>query len=129
LNNPNLWQSVVVSSLVQWVRAVRQALPGARTGDAEVLHRLRIAIKRYRYAMEIVDESGLGKVRPAIREARALQADLGNLHDLDVLIGLVRRSGGTGGRTALLARLLQERQRAADGVLGALERFRPEVPS
>jgi len=107
------------------LRQVERALPAARTGDAEALHALRIAVKKHRYALEILAETGFGKVRPAIRAARALQAGLGHLHDLDVLIGRVRRSSGPGAGRALLARLLQERRRAATGVLAALARFRP----
>ncbi|HET6373719.1 MAG TPA: CHAD domain-containing protein [Candidatus Polarisedimenticolia bacterium] len=74
------------------LRKVRQALPKARRGGAEALHELRIKIKRYRYALEILDLAGIKTARPAIERARSLQTALGKLHDVDVLIELVKRS-------------------------------------
>ncbi|OLD63616.1 MAG: hypothetical protein AUI47_08640 [Acidobacteria bacterium 13_1_40CM_2_68_5] len=107
--------------------AVLRACREARDGDAEALHRLRIAIKRHRYAMEILAEAGVGGLRPAIREARVLQTHLGDLHDLDLLIDLVHQEAHRPGGESLLRRLLRRRQ--AERVMSRLSRYRPAIGS
>lgn len=113
------------------LRAAARLLAGARRGDPEDLHALRIRIKRYRYALEIVEESGHRDVRPAIAEARRLQRCLGRVHDLDVLAALVRGwtspvgerrlPGGRPAVRALLRRLDADRQRAVGDVRRTLD--------
>jgi CHAD domain-containing protein len=70
-------------------RALWAALRKASSGRADDLHGLRIAVKRWRYSLEILQASGLQRCPKAIRAARQLQTSLGSLHDLDVLIHLV----------------------------------------
>ncbi|PYT16652.1 MAG: hypothetical protein DMF51_04190 [Acidobacteria bacterium] len=109
--------------------AVLRACREARNGGAEALHRLRIAIKRQRYAMEILAEAGVGGLRPAIREARVLQTHLGDLHDVDLLIDLVHQEAYRPGGGSLLRRLLRRRSRQAERVMSRLSRYRPVTGS
>jgi len=52
--------------------------------DAEPLHRLRIAAKRLRYAIELFSQCfPAGTLRPFAEEVAALQSSLGTLHDCD----------------------------------------------
>ena len=107
------------------VQAILRARADARDGDAESMHRLRIAVKRYRYALEVLSETGIPGLQPAIRAARSLQGDLGRLHDLDVLIEAVRRESRLPGATGFLRRIQRLRSRQVEGTLRRLAGFRP----
>jgi hypothetical protein len=52
------------------------------------LHNMRIAAKRVRYALEMFEVCF--DVGDILREVTAVQEDLGEIHDLDVLIGILR---------------------------------------
>ena len=65
---------------------VRSRIARLDTGNSKTPHKLRIALKRFRYVTEIAEE-----VSPQVRVAsqptlRALQRRLGQLHDADVLL-------------------------------------------
>jgi CHAD domain-containing protein len=107
------------------VEAVLRAGSVARQGDPESMHRLRIAVKRYRYVLEVLAEAGAPMPRPAIGEARALQRELGRLHDLDVLIEWVRGAAYVPVAGAFLRRILRQRSRQAERILRRLAVFRP----
>jgi CHAD domain-containing protein len=71
--------------------AVMELVPQARrAGEIEAQHRLRIAIKHFRYRAEIL--SGLfGAGFPELRDRlKAYQDVLGRMHDLDVFVGIIR---------------------------------------
>jgi len=87
---------------------VSDAIPPAEAGDAAALHALRIAVKRYRYTLEILDLTGTRKARPAVTAARALQTRLGELHDLDVFLDLLPRTSSPAARS--LAELFATRR-------------------
>lgn len=57
---------------------------------AERLHRVRIAVKKLRYALELAVEAAHAKSSPDLKELRRAQAVLGRLHDLHVLINYAR---------------------------------------
>jgi CHAD domain-containing protein len=54
--------------------------------DEQALHLLRIQIKKFRYAMEIVTPWFGNCLNPLIQQARSMQNLLGEYHDLGVLI-------------------------------------------
>ncbi len=72
---------------------VLKLVPGARKeGEAEAQHLLRIAVKRYRYRMEILSFL-VGERYEEIHEAvKGYQEVLGKMHDLDVFAGIVREA-------------------------------------
>lgn len=105
--------------------AVARAASTAGEGDPESMHRLRIAVKRYRYVLEILAETGAPSMEPSIRAAREVQRELGRLHDLDVLIEWVRDAVHVPAAAAFLRRLLSLRSRQADRALRRLARFHP----
>jgi len=80
--------------LARRARELEQARRRAGSGRPLPAHRLRVAVKRWRYALEILDASSLGPFTGAIEAARRVQEKLGALHDLDVLIALVGRGEG-----------------------------------
>lgn len=53
--------------------------------DVKTLHRLRIALKKFRYGIEAVEPLLRGFDRRQLRRLRLLQDRLGDLHDLEVL--------------------------------------------
>lgn len=107
------------------VRKLEKALPAARAGEAGAVHSLRIAIKRYRYSLEILEESGVRRVGPPAVAARALQGELGRLHDLDSLIELVEGGISTSASRTLLRRLRGDRRVRLRRLLLSLDRFEP----
>jgi CHAD domain-containing protein len=111
------------------IGAVSAARSSARAGDPEAMHRLRIAIKRYRYCLEVLSEAGVPRLDAAIREARALQREMGRLHDLDVLLEAVRHRLRAPGAEAFLRRVARRRGRQAERALRCLAGFRPAGPT
>jgi CHAD domain-containing protein len=107
------------------VRKLEEALPRSRTGDAAALHALRIAVKRYRYCLEILEESGACLLRPSLAAARSLQTHLGRLHDIDVLIGLAGEEAAGSSVRRLLPSLRRERAESLRRGREAVEGFDP----
>jgi len=54
------------------------------SSDVQAIHRARIATKKLRYLMEILDHFGVQGSRPALTRLRELQQHLGDWHDLEV---------------------------------------------
>jgi CHAD domain-containing protein len=70
------------------------------------LHDLRIAAKRLRYSLEIFEDVLPEFSKEAVNELTQLQNELGELHDSDVMIALLRiclgiQDGGSGYENAL----------------------------
>ena len=59
------------------------------------LHNLRIAAKRLRYTLEIFADYLPGDCKPFVKELEQVQEELGELHDSDVLIALLRLTLGS----------------------------------
>jgi CHAD domain-containing protein len=83
---------------------LRDFVDAALSPDAgEAQHNLRIAAKRLRYALEIFAPC-LGEEAEAARSAaKRLQSILGDLHDCDLMLAKVERSGS-------VAAVLRERR-------------------
>jgi CHAD domain-containing protein len=79
----------LVSSMM---RAGSKLAPHCRPG---LLHRLRIRIKRLRYALEMIDELAGNRTRKALRRLTELQDLLGRHNDAVVAIGWLRHFAGT----------------------------------
>lgn len=76
--------------------ALREAID--RAGGiyiADRLHRVRVAAKKLRYALEIQRELTKSRSTAALRRLKAQQDLLGRMHDLEVLIDRARRVQGT----------------------------------
>jgi CHAD domain-containing protein len=109
-------------------RAVRSAEHGVVShgtvdvSDVTALHELRIAYKRLRYAAEMLKDA-LPPELFALRERAVLmQKRLGEIHDVDVALDLVRRARSLAPtlQARVLAALRQERLRRVDKYLRAL---------
>jgi CHAD domain-containing protein len=69
----------------------------AGSDDDEVLHDARIALRRWRYAIEALEPFARGPGAPARKALRVLQRELGTVHDRavlrDLLLAEARRAG------------------------------------
>jgi CHAD domain-containing protein len=101
------------------VQTIQAAL---RIDREEETHALRIAVKRYRYTLELLDEAGLARPGAALEEARQVQEALGKVHDLDVMIHLMRRQRQARRWIAALGR---RRRAAAAAATTILKHFHP----
>ena len=54
------------------------------------VHRVRIAVKKLRYALELAGDTGEARTREAVRGLKEIQEVLGRLHDLSVLGGMIQ---------------------------------------
>jgi CHAD domain-containing protein len=82
------------------------------SGDAQTLHRLRIAYKHLRYRAEtFADILPPDVVAPIVRASSRLQSLLGEVHDVDVVAASAERARALpqGGRAALLSALARVR--------------------
>jgi CHAD domain-containing protein len=81
--------------------ARRAAVVAAAVGDAgglylpDRLHRVRVAVKKLRYALEVVASLGGARVDAQVRALKQVQDLLGRMHDLEVLIARTRDVQGS----------------------------------
>src|SRR5947209_13313823 len=73
-----------LDEMYEWKNAVDQ--PYA----VKELHNLRIAAKRLRYTLEIFEDYLPRECKAVVKELEQIQEELGQLHDSDVLIALLR---------------------------------------
>ncbi|HEY3816762.1 MAG TPA: CHAD domain-containing protein [Polyangiaceae bacterium] len=83
----------------------------AQPDDPDALHRLRIAYKRLRYTVETLADSLPDDLAALAQPASRLQSRLGDLHDVDIAVGRVRRARtlSSASRAELLAGLASVR--------------------
>ena len=80
-------RAVLAVRVVRRVRDLQRAVEAAGPLYAPApLHRVRIATKKLRYALELVQELRLAPARRPLRLLEQMQETLGRLHDLQVLI-------------------------------------------
>jgi len=111
------WRSALSERLVTRARRLNKAIDDAGQIYApEALHRVRIAAKKLRYALEIANESKGAPCAADLRLMRRVQDALGRLHDLQILQHHVaevsaaphpRRAPGDPG-LALLGRVIED---------------------
>jgi len=58
----------------------------------KALHRARISVKQVRYILDVVGDAVPRKTAGLEADLKALQASLGELHDVDVRIGVVKKN-------------------------------------
>jgi CHAD domain-containing protein len=82
------------------------------------LHAVRIAVKKFRYALEVAERLGQFRLAGSMRRLKDLQNLLGDLHDLQVLAGIVRDVGAQA--TGALRRQLEALVETVDHEIRAL---------
>ena len=94
------------------------------------MHQLRIAVRRFRYALEYLEPAMPAETAAIRAELLPLQGALGDLHDLDIQIGLVDQHASPASLPAaadLLRRLRAERERMAAALLSVLIHWEEEA--
>jgi CHAD domain-containing protein len=71
--------------------------PALQPASAVAQHDMRIAAKRLRYLLELVGFCFGPAAERARRRAKELQAELGDLHDCDVMLPMLEEHGGLDG--------------------------------
>lgn len=114
-------------------RALRQAfnrlqtqLRNARTGDADVRHRARIALKKFRYMAEVGPPARPGSGVPQFKRLHAVQSALGQLHDFDLFLHRLEKFAARHKRTEAW---LRPRRAALNRRRTALLRIRLQLPA
>jgi CHAD domain-containing protein len=105
---------------------------GAALADPgpEAMHRLRIAVKRFRYGLEFLEPAMPAETADIRTDLVPLQTALGDLHDLDVQIALVDRHAARDAlppAADLLRRLAADREREAGELTAALVHWEEEA--
>jgi CHAD domain-containing protein len=118
------WRGVLALRIARRARRLEKAIDEAGQIYApEGLHRVRIAAKKLRYAVEIADESGAAPCAATVRVIRRVQDTLGRLHDLQVLQHHIAAVGAAPSRRrtapdaglAVLSRLIEDECRHLHG--------------
>jgi len=85
------WAQMLAVRIEQRSKTIQRAV-----GEAGALyvsdrvHRVRIAAKKLRYALELAADTGEARTRTAVRKLKEIQDVLGRLHDLEVLGDLIQ---------------------------------------
>ena len=97
--------------------------------SAGPMHELRKGVKKYRYALELLEPAMPVEIGEILGALVPLQETLGILHDTDVRLELVDDHGDASsqGTDAVLRRLRTDRDREAQDVLRALESWEEEA--
>jgi CHAD domain-containing protein len=84
------WRQVLGTRLLTRAKRLSVAIDAAGQLYApDHLHKVRIASKKLRYALELAADSGVPSAAPYVRALKRTQETLGRLHDLQVLQGHV----------------------------------------
>jgi CHAD domain-containing protein len=136
------WRGVLAARIARRARRLDKAIDAAGQIYApEALHRVRIAAKKLRYALEIAHESAGAPCAATLRTIKRVQDTLGRLHDLQILqhhVGQLAATHSRDLRTGLeaLSRTIESECRHLHGryvallpqLHGALDDARREVP-
>jgi CHAD domain-containing protein len=107
------WREALATRIVKRSNRFSEAVHAAGLiYEPERLHKVRIAAKQLRYALELAADGGVASAHAPVRELKRTQDALGRLHDLQVLQQHV----------AHVHAAPPERRGAADGGLDALNR-------
>ncbi len=97
--------------------------------DAHTAHRARIAVKKLRYAAELLEPAHPDEIAPILEALQPLQETLGDLHDRDARLELVVRFVARAapvdqpGALALLRENLGDRDRLVEELTAELRRW------
>jgi CHAD domain-containing protein len=115
------------------LRAALSPLPGLLEGeDVEALHRVRIRVKRFRYALEILGEALPARPEAELQGLRDLQTALGDHHDRATLEAFLRSLYGgleARGRSRLASGILELTAYVEEARMAAFGAVRAAAPA
>ncbi len=91
--DPAAWRAILAARVSRRTEALRTAV--GRAGGLYLpdrLHAVRVAVKKLRYVLELVQESRIARSTRPIKRLKAVQDNLGRLHDLEVLTERARNA-------------------------------------
>jgi CHAD domain-containing protein len=92
-DHEHAWRGVLAATLLRRAKRLKAALEEVGPLYApERLHDVRIATKKLRYALEIVQDAGNADAKALVKTLRREQERLGHLHDLQALLRHVREA-------------------------------------
>lgn len=122
-NNPRIFNAdarglfqPIVATLLEAVaereKTILEILPGALIEEnVTVQHRLRIAVKHFRYCLEFLAPLASGDYRKLYGVIKEYQEVLGHMHDLDVFLGLPGEITAEQSGAELLHEIISNRRR------------------
>jgi CHAD domain-containing protein len=117
--------------LVRQLEGLEESAGAALTDPGpRPMHQLRIAVRRFRYALEYLEPAMPGETAEIRAELVPLQTTLGDLHDLDIQIGLVDQHASSAALPAaaeVLRHLKAEREQLAAALLAVLIHWEEEA--
>jgi len=94
-------------------KTVLELLPEALAEEnASAQHRLRIAVKRFRYRVEFMAPIAKGDYKRVYTLIKEYQEVLGQMHDLDVFMGLIVETEDKTGKCSYLKNIIIDRRRS-----------------
>jgi CHAD domain-containing protein len=111
-------------------REIARRLPGAAEGKPKAVHRTRVASRRLRELLAVLEATDTVKTRRLEREARRLTRALGPAREVDVSIAMLDRmteQGRLPADPALAERLGRERDRRRAAMRRKLARLDPDL--
>jgi CHAD domain-containing protein len=116
--------AAVVLAGVAAKKYLRVAARGRKltAADTKTIHRLRVAFKEYRYAMEALLPVFPGLGKPQFRTMNAFQDRMGEIQDIEILIGAVGKFAVTRG-AAFPASVLNLQRHLAQRRLALVDSF------
>jgi CHAD domain-containing protein len=109
------------------LRVLAKELPRARRGDVRSVHRARVATRRLREALSVLEIGARGLARSVRRDLRRVTTALGGVREMDVALLLLQQEASRRGWpppavTAVTARCDATRDRQRKQLTDALER-------
>lgn len=90
LGNAAVWRQTLDRRLQSRVKRLRQAIDEAgELYEPARLHGVRLAVKKLRYVLELIRETGAQTAKPLVKTLKASQENLGRLHDVQVVINRI----------------------------------------
>lgn len=105
--------ATILDALLAREKTLLELLPAALLEEnVTAQHRLRIAVKRYRYRMEFLAHLAGGGYKHLYSVIKEYQEILGHMHDLDVFSGLVTAPASAQGEISRLQKIIGDRRHA-----------------
>jgi phosphohistidine phosphatase SixA len=102
----------ILAAVAAREKTILELLPEALVeGNVTAQHRLRIAVKHFRYGMEFLAPFAGSDYKTVYSTVKEYQELLGQMHDLDVFKNLIAASADESGRNSLLENIIKRRHK------------------
>ena len=124
MSEPTMREYAVLQTAILLRRLAFQVNRAAKNGEAEAIHDLRVAIRRFSRALRAFAQFLPGRSGKKVRSQLAqVMAAAASVRDLDIALELLAEAG-IAPRSAIVTRLATERRHASHGLRLELRRWR-----